>query len=144
MQEFSVNVCNFMMSKMSNHAVHLQAAFCAVGCNRVVRRRGLMRPLHALLHRAHRAGGHQARKTVTNFSARPLRSGASRSLDIYSILIMREMPSIRVAIMLRALVEAFETHLEQMAEETQFGFCLEQCHTPSIPDLNVLPYRSVG
>ena len=39
-----------------NDAVHLRAAVCEVGCNRVVRRRGLMRPLHAPLQGRKRAG----------------------------------------------------------------------------------------
>ena len=55
----------------ANHAVHLRAAVCAVWCNRVVRRRGCMRPLHALLHRAERAGGNQTRKNTTGFSRPP-------------------------------------------------------------------------
>ena len=35
----------------ANHAVHLRAAFCAVWCNRVVRRRGWLHPLHKWLCR---------------------------------------------------------------------------------------------
>ena len=34
---------------MPNRAVHLRAAFCAVWRNRVVRRRGLLRPLQAII-----------------------------------------------------------------------------------------------
>ena len=44
----------FMM--IPNHAVHLRAVFCDVWCNRVVRRRGFMRPLHAAFQARGRAG----------------------------------------------------------------------------------------
>ena len=42
--------------RVHNHAVHLRAAFCDVRCNRVVRRRGCLRPLHAQLQGRKRAG----------------------------------------------------------------------------------------
>ena len=72
---------------LPNDAVHLRAAFCAAWCNRLVLRGGLFAfAENELLHRAERASCDQARSTATHFSARPLRSGASRYLEHLHIL----------------------------------------------------------
>ena len=74
--------------RVHNHAVHLRAAFCDVRCNRVVKRRSLMRPLNALLHRAQRAGGDQARHTATNLPRPPF---ALRCKQIVSHILLLKM-----------------------------------------------------
>ena len=85
----------------ANDAVHLRAAVCDVGCNRVVRRRGLMRPLHALLHRAERAGDNQARNTATNLPRPPF---ALRCKQIVSVIIFSRL-------ILTLLIELLSSHI---------------------------------
>ena len=65
-------IVSMICYEMANHAVHLRAAFCDVWCNRVVRRRGFMRPLHAALHRASRGRGHLHLKKHHCFLSRAL------------------------------------------------------------------------
>ena len=57
-----------------NHAVHLRAAFCDVWCNRVVRRRGFMRPLHVWHNRRERGAATKLERKQPNFPRAPFTS----------------------------------------------------------------------
>ena len=67
-----------------NDAVHLRAAVCEVGCNRVVRRRGLMRPLHDRASGASRGRGHMHLTQRLDFSPAP--SAKSPASALFGIL----------------------------------------------------------
>ena len=76
--------CNYARE---NHAVHLRAAVCEVWCNRVVRRRGFMRPLHRpRFSRERRARPLKLEETPPNFLPRPSRSRLQTHCSAYYLL----------------------------------------------------------
>ena len=66
----------------ANHAVHLRAAVCEVWCNRVVRRRGFMRPLHTPGSGAAKGGGHETLGNSNQFSPPPFGVPCNRGVRL--------------------------------------------------------------
>ena len=76
-----------------NDAVHLRAAFCDVGCNRVVRRRGCMRPLHAAFQPREKGAATYTRYNATQFSSAPFsKSAANASLAMACVGLLARLP----------------------------------------------------